>query len=1252
MEIPPIMQSSVPKAVLKKKGDIATAVDDGKLETLSVGPDGTVLTADSSQPTGFKWVSVAAASSAIKWGSITGALSDQNDLESALDGKEPANANIQGHIAAIGNPHGTTKAAIGLGNVTNDAQIPKTVGTAKGDLIAFSASGTPARLSVGADTYVLTADAGQATGVKWAPAPTGGGGVWGEITGALVDQTDLQDALDGKANLVGGKIPLDELPEDLPSVASWPSITKKPFYEAVADLALKNDDTEGTTPNHTLLANFFAAHAEPFTLKFTPGTYKISGDINFPARVHVVFERGAIWDLGTVPGSVALTNADVSPAAGENIAFNATTGMVTGTSTDFATGANGKLQLWPGCYIYADPGTGVWERRQVKAVESISVMWPVSPFSQTFAATNSWKRSVVTVTTTDTTELETGDFLYIGGVKNIVSRISTSTTFQLQYHPSATFGPGNNGAIGAWTRGVRAKIYGSFEAGKYQVFSGAGTARFCAGVVHEVYPEWWGAIVQRNYASGPELVALYTANDAAIEKAMHSCKTQDDPAYPRGTQVKFSNGFYLVNSRIVLPSGTFLVSDAPACGGFSSGTILNWVTQTNPALCPIAHIMDSDSFNETNFIEQPYGLIGLSIESATQAAHRTHGFAGVYRTKFLEIRDCNFNLEGAGASGRGSYAIYLNNCADVKVQGNRIRSENGIFLFGYDSICTNNNLCCGETFVTNGQFTVATGWTLGANWSITTGAADPAPSLGRAIANNATATLSQAITPISHPAGRRYAVWYTLENVTQGGVTVSLGGTSTGVQRNGVTSGKTTYCEEFIFSSPPTGTDLVFTPAAGGFTGKIADVAICSGIGINCQGGPIVQGNIIYGDPGGYTALFVNGSATCGIVNNTFFAQHVGAMIDGVCTGFNFSANKFHGNRKHGLYVPSIAAPGSSPSMIKSTIINNVFDMNGYFSGIAANNDRWHDSLEGCYGICYKGTADGVLITGNSFYNNYGKGETPQAQMSLAYTVGATGGVLCENNIGIDSQVLNPQLLDITSTTPVVSSGRFFSTGATTSKAIYRLLKGAPGKELIISLGESNTKLLEFGAADGVYTFSTVGGWSANLNNAVAFPYFLDGANLSLNDAIYVDSPWVDDERFGGVQVTVGTPWSGTGTLVWQYWNGAWTTLPTSLVNPKDLFATPGIATMTFTPPADWAVCALSAQFSGAPSGSRYYIRCIVTNVGAGNGTGGANITAAPCISYLRINGDFGPLKPGQFGHIHLRKNHRGLWFEMSRLIR
>jgi hypothetical protein len=68
--------------------------------------------------------------------------------------------------------------------------IQNAIVDAKGDLIAATAADTPARLAVGTNGYVLTADSAEATGLKWAAA-AGGGKVLQVVQGSYSTATTI-----------------------------------------------------------------------------------------------------------------------------------------------------------------------------------------------------------------------------------------------------------------------------------------------------------------------------------------------------------------------------------------------------------------------------------------------------------------------------------------------------------------------------------------------------------------------------------------------------------------------------------------------------------------------------------------------------------------------------------------------------------------------------------------------------------------------------------------------------------------------------------------------------------------------------------------------------------------------------------------------------------------------------------------------------------------------------------------------------
>ena len=77
---------------------------------------------------------------------------------------------------------------VAVKNYAEGDVLQKSTATAKGDIYVATASGVVTKLSVGIDTYVLTADAAEATGLKWAAVadatkmPLAGGTFTGSVT--------------------------------------------------------------------------------------------------------------------------------------------------------------------------------------------------------------------------------------------------------------------------------------------------------------------------------------------------------------------------------------------------------------------------------------------------------------------------------------------------------------------------------------------------------------------------------------------------------------------------------------------------------------------------------------------------------------------------------------------------------------------------------------------------------------------------------------------------------------------------------------------------------------------------------------------------------------------------------------------------------------------------------------------------------------------------------------------------------------
>lgn len=152
-------------SLLDAKGDIIAATAADTAARLAAGTNGQVLTAQSGQTTGLQWATH----------DTTGDPHTQYVTKALVDAKGDllvaSAADTVTRLAVGTNDHVLTAdsaQATGVKWAAASGGIAATLLDAKGDLIVASAADTAARLAVGTNGHVLTADSAEATGVKWA----------------------------------------------------------------------------------------------------------------------------------------------------------------------------------------------------------------------------------------------------------------------------------------------------------------------------------------------------------------------------------------------------------------------------------------------------------------------------------------------------------------------------------------------------------------------------------------------------------------------------------------------------------------------------------------------------------------------------------------------------------------------------------------------------------------------------------------------------------------------------------------------------------------------------------------------------------------------------------------------------------------------------------------------------------------------------------------------------------------------------
>ncbi len=252
------------------------------------------------------------------WGNITGTLSNQTDLENALNAKQASLSLLEGtYTDTDWCSYAASGTLLNCNNASPQVNLSLAKGTySNGDLCGYTASGTLLNCNI---------------------AP-GGAAVWGNITGTLSNQTDLENALNAKQaslSLLEGTY----TDTDWCSYAASGTLLNCNNASPQVNLSLakgtySNGDLCGYTASGTLL-NCNIAPGGAGTVTDGSGTTSTPEFAESTGTAHVLQYRTAAQALGDMGAATALAN-NTSETTSFNLASN-TVFRFTGSGASNAT---------------------------------------------------------------------------------------------------------------------------------------------------------------------------------------------------------------------------------------------------------------------------------------------------------------------------------------------------------------------------------------------------------------------------------------------------------------------------------------------------------------------------------------------------------------------------------------------------------------------------------------------------------------------------------------------------------------------------------------------------------------------------------------------------------------------------------------------------------------------------------------------------------------------------------------------------